>query len=376
MTSSPTTTVAPQPRVRTNPHQALGNATHYLYFLVCAASEGPLAGLFKLGVTDRLPARHQEHTRQWEAFDLGCSALLRAGSRREAQGLEYALRQLFGDPRAESQARARGQQLTSEDLIAAGSHRRHPGRRGQGYTEFYALKCLPDMLALVEEWVARRRTRGLDLCLVRGIDPADCASTPVDGGKLPSAGCDRGLGLHARRRARRAQEERERQELAERRMGQILEFAWAHEERLFWVDLRHWHVPPSPGAPAGWGLVGRVGLYFTPFDLSALRTGTDAAGEQSSCAARARFEQGIAPLIVPVGPSPPGQWRLRPRPVCHFFDPVHLHPSLLPHPACAGTLLLRTEPFLEDPEHPLLAHYQTLARRVASRQRWEQPDLC
>ncbi len=70
--------------------QEAESPTSCLYFLVCEASEGPLAGLFKAGVSDYFPARYQQHTRTWGSFDLRRSALLRARSLREVLDLEHA----------------------------------------------------------------------------------------------------------------------------------------------------------------------------------------------------------------------------------------------------------------------------------------------
>ena len=123
-----------------------------LYFLVCAAKSGPLASLIKVGIADRFPIRYRQHTATWGLFDLSRSALLRVRNRREALDLERNLRNHFGDPVSENIAKAAGKTLTSEDFIAMGSWRRYPGRRDNGYTEFYAFDCLTRMLSHVEDW--------------------------------------------------------------------------------------------------------------------------------------------------------------------------------------------------------------------------------
>lgn len=94
--------------------------------------------------------------------------------------------------------------------------------------------------------------------------------------------------------------------------------------------------------------------------------------------AQERFEAQVARLVAPAGPPAPHRWQVvRPEQVCSFLRLTPHHIDIeLPHPLCQAALLLRLDPWLGDPEHPLLADYQALAQAVAERHRWEQPPLC
>lgn len=138
-----------------------------LYFLVSAARTGPTTGLFKLGVTDCLPARYYQLTHAWDEFDLGRSVLLRSSNRREVRYLERALLFLFGDPGI----------LAGPDGCPAlrASWWRDPGQRESGYKEWFDVGCLSEMLATVTYWLERRGARAADAHLLHGIDPVECA---------------------------------------------------------------------------------------------------------------------------------------------------------------------------------------------------------
>ncbi len=350
------------------------SSTYCLYFLVCAASDGPLAGLFKAGIADRFPIRYRQHAKTWGPFNLTRSALLRVRSRREAEHLERALRGFFGDPLAESRARAAGITLTSEDFIAMGSWRRHPGRCDDGYTEFYDVGCLTEMLFYVEKWRTGCGGRRTGTRLQREINPADCAvATRADGSPRP-------LTIEARRELRaqrRAHQQRELKELdaqVEVRVGQLLDLALAYEKHLVWVHLRFWHWLRDLGRHGFSNVEGMVDLYFDGFGTTPF--GTDADSERRS-AARVRFEADVAFIAAPLESARRCWWDWRRSgSVCSLREPDPLFPYLLPHPVCEGKPLLRLEPCLVDLNHPFLARFEALARRVESRHRWEQTKLC
>ena len=321
----------PVPRQRAEWHK------YCLYFLVCKAQTGPLAGLFKLGVSDCLARRHHEHVRRWNEFDLSRSALVRADSRDEVQHLETTLRRTFGAPRLEAGAKAAGRTLASEELIAAGSFRRHPGQCAQGWTEFYAMECWEKMLETTEHLLARRGECKAGASLQRGITPADLApylEADADCSLFP----DRGPGSGKRKQALRRQEWDESDTLVEAKVAEVLAFALAHESDLCWVNLHWWRFLRFSewfGSSSNEGL---VDLYFDP--CASTQAGTR-HGSVHRPAARIRFEENLARINPVAAPAQPRRWRwTRPQQVfclldlldsCHTIAP----PALREHAAPA-----------------------------------------
>ena len=78
---------------------------HHLFFLVSAATSGPLTGLFKLGMAESFSLRSRQHRKRWGELDLRRSALLRGCDQREAYHLGSVLRDAFGTPDLESAAK-------------------------------------------------------------------------------------------------------------------------------------------------------------------------------------------------------------------------------------------------------------------------------
>ncbi len=343
-----------------------------LYFLVCADTTGDLAGLFKLGIADCLGLRHQQHQKVWGAFDLPRSAVLRVGDRWEARRLELALRDALGGSVTEGGPGA-AKPWSTADFLARKSWRRYPGRKDEGYTEFYAVECLERALVFTEGWLDLCRERLVGACLQRGINPAEGAlGLGVDGGILLT-GRDRGPGLRERQRVRREREYAELEEQVVDKMTRALALALEYEERLLWVDLRGWQRRRTEPR---WFRVdeGLVDLHFTRFGPAAASTDT----EPPSCSpAQAHFEELLMPITSKTACLHPEGWRVvRSREVCVFDDLADFfHEAAVLHPTYAGALRLRVEHRLSDLDHPLFAEYEALARRVQDRHPWRQPEL-
>ena len=189
-------------------HHEAEQLAYYLYFFVCAAATGDQRGLFKLGITNHLPTRYRCNTWIWDEFDLRHSALL-IGNEMDLRYLERYLKKHFK------------------------KWRRYPGRADAGYTEFFAVECLAEMLTLVqaqsELWIGAH--------LRRGIDPAECGLVVRNDGCPP-------LTKEGRRELRARQDAAYQRAVETLRaqyeeiMAQVLVFALAHEQDLLWVDLR------------------------------------------------------------------------------------------------------------------------------------------
>lgn len=344
-----------------------------LYFLVCKAETGSLSGLFKLGISDCLARRHNEHRRHWEEFDFDRSVVVRAESREEVQHIETTLRHAYGAPKLEAMAKAAGRTLTSEELIAAGSCRRNPGRRAKGWTEFYTMECFGDAVETLEHLVGRRTGCKVDIYLQRGITLAELALDLAGSDDVP-LGPARGLGSATRKKAFLKRERDELDRRVEAKIGEVLDFAFAHEHDLRWVNLDWWHKSRAEGSFGVSSSKGLVDLYFGPFGST--EAGIDAWSNRRS-AAQVRFEESFACIDPVAAPIAPHRWRwIRPKQVC---DLRPLHPNFdhqLPHPVCAGTLLLRVEPELSDLGHPLFGRFVALAQRAENRLAREQMELC
>lgn len=361
----------------------VGATPHYLYFLVCVAREGALANTFKLGITDRLPGRHHEHAREWAGFDLDRSALLQAGSRQDARGLESALCQLFGDPRAERQDRAQGRVLCSADFLAAGSNRRHPGRRGAGYTEFYALACLPRMLEYVQAWITPRQAREPRLRLLQG---AELASSILPSGTRAAAAATTPPLTKEERTAQRAQHQAEVRRQAEEenarlvdKMARGLALAQEYEAHLVWVDLKRWQEARRRSkTEPGWSVSALADLYFGGFGVApgTLIDWEEPTGEPAHF--RAGFERIEMPPSdesLPWHLAERRAWAVRQQQAWLWQEPSSLHRGEPPHPFCREALRLRLDPWRTDLVTSFLPQFEALAQRVASRHRWEQPLL-
>ncbi len=343
-----------------------GSAGPCLYFLVCAdRTAGPLTGLFKLGIADCLALRYQQHQKVWGAFDLTRSALLRVGDRWDAGRLELALRDALGGSVTEGSPGA-AKPWSSADFIARKSWRRYPGRPDEGYTEFYGVDCLERALTFTEQWLALCGDRLAGARLQRGIDPSECMLIPGSSNGAALPGLDRGPGLHERQRSRREQERAALEEQVVDKMTRALALALEYEGRVLWIDLRGWQQRRKEPLwfQADTGL---VDLYFNPFDP---------ASPDAAAGPRARFEDLLVPIVNWAASTKPERWRVvRSREVCSFCDLDDLRDSDVPHPLCTQALRLRVKHELSDLEHPLLAQYETLARRVQDRHLWRPPEL-
>ena len=375
MTNSAVPTVSSQPRnevVNPADYSTANLAGSCLYFLVCADTTGNLAGLFKLGIADCLALRHQQHQKVWGAFDLPRSAVLRVGDRWEARRLELALRDALGGSVTEGSPGAAKPQ-TTEDFLTRKSWRRYPGRKDEGYTEFYAVECLDRALTFTEGWLDLCGARLADTRLQRGIDPAECALDLGIIGGTALIGRDRGPGLRERQRIRREREYTELEEQVVDRMSRTLALGQEYEERLLWVDLRGWQRRRKEPL---WFRVdeGLVDLYFTRFDPAL--SSTEAEPPPRSLA-QTRFEDLLVPIVAKATCLNPESWRVvRSREVCVFDDLADFFSEpVVPHPTCTGALRLRVEHELSDLGHPLFAQYEALARRVENRHPWQQPEL-
>ena len=360
--------VAP-PAATTEP--SLGS---YLYFLFSAARTGPLAGAFKLGVADSLASRYHQHARTWqERFDPARSALVQVERRQEAQWLETDLKRIFGRPGPEGR-----------------SWQRDPGRRADGYTEWFELDCLEPMLVRVEGAVALRGKLGVRAQISPGLTPADCAliGLAADGRPLPPQPSSR-----AEQRAR-AQAEQEQEEAIEdvravAVAGAALELAQAFEEHLRWVslDLWRWHIA-NPArrmrrCDAGW-----ADLYFGGFGPPRARPLERSHNDPPPTPAQIRFEQDYERLLSAAAPKVVKGIAGGPEHLYDLTDAVYSTGSTFrlssgaveaagpfPHPVCADTLVLRLNFKRCEALQPFLARFEALAQRVVCRHRWEQPDL-
>ena len=352
---------------------------HCLYFLVSKASTGPQAGLFKLGISSRLPDRHHKHTLRWEEFDLSRSALLRACTRREVQRLETALRHIFGDAGTAGGSRAVGQTHRPDGSPAPATWRCDPGRKADGHTEFYDVACLPTMLAFVEHWLFCRAERGAGARLQRGITPADAArGLGIDAG-APTLTKEDKATQRVQRRSQREQDLAALEAHIATRVSQVLDFALAHEEHLLHVHLNLWHRVRASGQHWHSSFEGLVDLYFGGF--GAAPTGTDAESEHRS-PAQIAFEERFEALLAAPAHSERLRgryWEDRAQVAClreasgrstdTFLDDTLLHLG------GTDTLLVRVQPWLYEPVLPLFEQFDALARRVEGRRGYDQPDL-
>ena len=353
-------------------------STPCLYFLVSAAKEGPLAGLCKVGTTECFPRRYDKHVRKWGAFDLTRSALWRVTSRVALQGLEGALRRVFGYPEAEAAAKAAGKKiLTSADYHALGSGRRHPGRREDGHTEFFAAERLPAILAFCETWLRSCGERGAGATLKRGIDPADCAwNLAAETGAAP---------LTPEERARQRKEQRaewrlyceEERAIVEARivadLHQVLAFAEAHEPYLLYVYLKPWRQMRADVPDCNGGCGRLAELYFGGFgeavaadpaagpaalrafqESFALRLGVPAGTELSDRACGYASER-VATLEAASG---------------HHKDGIHDATRL--YVGGEDTQLVRVRPWYYRCIQPFFERFDALSRRVEARRVYEQ----
>ncbi len=353
----------------------VGSPRFCLYFLVCAATEGPLAGLVKMGITDGFAERHQEHTRVWGTFDLRRSALLRACSREEVLALETHLRRLYGDCGAGRRTWTRGRVPTSEELIALGSWRRHPGSCAKGYTEFYALECLEAMLREVEHWLATRGQRSAGARWRRGISPAECSMRVrlAD----PRATREQARALRENRQAATQRVAEQMRAASNHLMAQVLAFALAHQEQLVGVDLRAWRQARAT-RDARQGKYGLVGLYFRPAERT---SGQDDASLESWRAAQAKLREDFVPMVAlmkSIKANSPGRRAIISNPLEGVYTLVpgcSYDTGCLPRPLRAETLCVCAGNRHADSFHPSFAALEGLARMVACRQVWRQADL-
>ena len=363
----------------TSPVVALPAATttpllgSHVYFLVSAAHTGPLAGAFKLGVADSLASRYHQHARTWqERFDPTRSALVRVERRQEAQWLESDLKRIFGRPGPGGR-----------------SWRRDPGRRADGYTEWFELDCLELMLVRVEGAVALREKLGVRAQISRGLSPADCAliGLAADGTPLPPQPGSR-AGQRAQAQAEREQEEAIEDARAVAVAGATLELAQAYEEHLRWVglDLWRWHIA-NPArrmrlCDAGW-----ADLYFGGFGPPRARPRERSHNDPPPTPAQIRFEQDYERLLS-AAPKVVKGIAGGPEYLYDLTDAVYSTGSTFrlsngtveaagpfPHPVCADTLVLRLNFIRHEALQPFFARFEALAQRVACHHRWEQPDL-
>ena len=139
--------------VQQSVYRESASLAYHLYFFVCSASSD-LDGLFKLGITNHLPTRYRCHTSKWDKFDLHRSAVLTADREWKVRYIEKILKERFA------------------------KWRRDPGRDAVGYSEFFSVDGLPEMLAFAQD----EGERVLAACLRRGIDPTECATNSRAGG--------------------------------------------------------------------------------------------------------------------------------------------------------------------------------------------------
>ena len=310
--------------------------------------------------------------RTWGAFDLGRSALLRAGSRREVERLETALRYHFGDPAAEAAARAQGRTLTSADFRAMGSSRRHPGRCDDGYTEFYTNRCFEAMFDLAQRSAGLGEGRAAPR-LIRGIDPAYCVWHGEGDPNSAPATRDHGPGSRAGLRARREQESNELEAKNSAKISQVLAVAQEYAEHLLWVDLRAWRERRDLNLPDLHSREGLVSLFFDGFRAAA--TGGDAGAEPRS-SWQIAFEARLAPILAPAVSSDPRGWLRTQAEAVGVLQAPHERFHAVPrHLRGVDTLMLRIMVYPADLDHSLFAQFEALARRVENRRGHEQPDF-
>ena len=351
-------------------------STPCLYFLVSAAKEGPLAGLCKVGTTECFPRRYDKHVRKWGAFDLTRSALWRVPSRAALKGLEGALRRVFGYPEAEAAAKAAGKKiLTSADYHALGSARRHPGRREDGHTEFFAAERLPAILAFCETWLRSCGERGAGATLKHGIEPADYARhLATETGATALTPEDRARQRREQREERRLYYEQERAIVEARIVAdlhQVLAFAEAHEPYLLCVYLEPWREMRAkvPDCNGGGGRL--VELYFGGFGEARAAGGADPAA--CPAALRAFRESFASQLGVPAGTG------LSRRACGYFSERVAtlqaasghhengIHDATRQYVGGADTQLVRVRPLFYPCIQPFFEHFDALSRRVEAR---------
>ena len=319
---------------------------HCLYILVCAATTGDLADLFKLGITNHLPTRYRQHTCIWDEFDLGRSALLRLDSRRQIERLEGMLKEKFK------------------------GWRRYPGRDDPGFSEFHSMECFASVLTMLDDI----GVRSLGGRLIRGIGPAEC-ELAMRNNCHPTLTRDERRELRARRDAARRQAFEKLRAQYEAIMALVLDLALAHEQDLIWVDLNLWRRlrVDCSGAIAAWGL---VDLYF---DRIGPAPSAEEIGSGRRSAAQMRREESFAPIAALVASMDPDEWNSiagpSPMGACHLQEKNSVHRHYLPHRICADKPLLRLESSLSSPLYPLFDQFEALARRVENRH-WEQLDLC
>ncbi len=314
--------------------------THYLYFLVCAASTGDQAGLFKMGITDHLPNRYRQHSKVWEEFDLYRSARL-VGNERDIKFLEGHLKKRFK------------------------KWRRYPGRNDAGHTEFFDVDGLAEILALVQSL----SDLGIGAHLSRGIDPAECATPSRADGM--SALARKQLGeARAQQNARQAQERAERGEHITLELNWVLRIAggW-YRNHLVWVNLDPWHQLQDFGERAPRKDKTLVDLYFGRFHPEHPHIETE-AGEQ--CITQASFAGMVESIQRSAVKQHTASLKYRPNAMFHLREPLVDPGDALPHPVCADTVLLRVECGQYIPLHPFLAKFEALAQKVGSYRNLEQ----
>ena len=317
----------------------------FLYFLVCSASTGPRAGLFKLGITNDLGVRYRQNASAWEEFDLQRSARLRSGSYREVRSLESVLKDRFEQ------------------------WRRHPGSEDAGYTEFFAIDCLPEMLTLAHSL----GVCGLGGHLSRGIDPTECMINANDEGASALARKQQGE-LSAQRHARKRQEKAEWGGHITHELETVRWLARNFQEYLVWVDLTHWHELLALGEGARRADKGMLDLYFGRF----LPPPTNAEEEEvaTRCHTAESFTIWVERLqwaAVSTHTSPLSKYR--PKAMFYLQESVVDPSDKLPHPVCAGTVLLRVQCARCIPQQPFLAEFEEMVRQIESHRSLEQLSL-
>lgn len=343
-----------------------------LYFLVSAASTGTLTGAYKLGVAASFAARYHRHTRTWqERFDLDRSVLLHIDAS-EVYALEKHLQRLFGRPGPNGQ-----------------SWRRDPGRKADGYTEWFDLACLEAMLTEAERWVAQRCALGVCAQVSRGLSPAERALVRLaaDGSPLPLP-----LVSQTQRRALAGACWAQEQAIEAARdvavAGAALEVAQAFEAHLVWVsvDLWRWYETRPTPCPTHTD-VGWADLYFGRFGPPRAQPTVRSQNEPPPTPAQLRFEEACR-LRLAVAIDQTANSRRQPQGSCRLMDAVRSTATVyyddsgntealgpFPHPFCADSLLLRLTFERCGWVQSFYARYEALARRAESRHRWAQPEL-
>ena len=328
-----------------------------------------------MGVANCFAARHQEHSRVWGTFDLPGSALLRARSRGEVLRLESALRHQYGDCSAADRAQTKGQVLTSEDLIAMGSWRRHPGRCDKGCTEFYTVECFEAMVASAREWLATRGRRAADARLQRGISLSECSTQAqrVDP-RLTRGECRE---LRARRRAAAREFAGKVRLESNELMARVIYFATAHEEYLLGVDLRSWRKARAT-RDATQDRYGLVCLYFHSLED---RLHQDDARLGPWLEAQGNLQEDFAPLAALKASTKPNDLGRR----CLFskswegvstlLSGVPYACQFMPRPIPLQMLRVCVGNCHSDIFHPLFETFEELARRLERSRSWDQAEF-